>query len=142
MSKVGMVTGGISPHGLAAAAALGEVAARTIIRPPVTNQISDVEAANEVYNHLLPDRLCIERDSPFFTNLGSHVGVRIDGQEVQNAVEYSVKEGWIREATPGADGKVNAEAARKATKRFGVVSVYWRMTPSRQVRRQLARVGK
>ncbi len=46
----------------------------------------------------LPDRLCIQQDSPYFdeTVFSHDVGIRFNGKEKTNVVEYCISEGWIR----------------------------------------------
>lgn len=90
----------------------------------------------------LPNRLSIEKNSPFYTNCGAYVLVMLDGHEVRHCVEYNVEMGWVRVGNPDSNGRVNAWSAAKAEKQFGKVEVSWRYKPSRQVRRQIARIGK
>lgn len=89
----------------------------------------------------LPDRLSIMRSSKFYTNCGSYVGVKLDGDEQEHVVEFCVSEGWVKIGEPGADGKVSLWAAENAEKASGEVETFWKMQPSRQVRRQFARLG-
>lgn len=88
----------------------------------------------------IPRRLSIERSSPYYTNAGVHVGVILDGVLHDHCVEFSVVEGWVRVAKPGPDGKVTQYSVQRAEKKFGKVEVFWKSQPSRQVRRQLARL--
>lgn len=88
----------------------------------------------------LPLRLSIERGSPYYCAAAAVVGVTLNGEELPGVVEYSVNMGFIRVAKPDADGRVSAYAAKNAEQRWGKVCVFWRGSPSRQVRRQLARV--
>lgn len=88
----------------------------------------------------LPLRLSIERDSPYYCAAAAVVGVTLNGVEYPGVVEYSVNMGFVRIAKPDADGRVSAYAAKNAEQRLGKVCVFWRGSPSRQVRRQLARV--
>jgi hypothetical protein len=48
----------------------------------------------------LPDRLCVDPDSPYYNEqvLTRDVGIRFDGKEKTNVEEYCVSEGWIRVA--------------------------------------------
>jgi hypothetical protein len=45
-----------------------------------------------------PDRLSLDPRSEFYdeTLLGRGVGIKFNGQEKTNVIEYSVSEGWIR----------------------------------------------
>lgn len=87
----------------------------------------------------LPNRLSIDRSSPYYTNCGAYVGVKIDGEEAPNCIEFCVSGGWVR---LGTNAQVTRAEVRDAPKRFGKVEVYWRATPSRQVRRQIARLAR
>ncbi|MCS6892254.1 MAG: DUF3297 family protein [Rhodovarius sp.] len=46
----------------------------------------------------LPDRLSADPDSPFYNAalLARGVGIRFNGQEKTNVVEYCISEGWVR----------------------------------------------
>ena len=48
----------------------------------------------------LPDRLSLDPRSPHFDQeiLERGVGIRFNGQEKTNVIEYSISEGWIRVA--------------------------------------------
>lgn len=91
----------------------------------------------------IPGRLSIERSSPYYTSCGGYIGVRLDGEDVNGRViEYSVALGWVRLAGVEAIGRPLSRAdIAAAQKHFGKVETYWRMAPSRQVRRQLARIA-
>src|SRR5947208_5853212 len=45
-----------------------------------------------------PDRLSLDPRSEFYDEalLGRGVGIRFNGQEKTNVIEYSISEGWIR----------------------------------------------
>jgi hypothetical protein len=47
-----------------------------------------------------PDRLSLDPRSPYFDEalLNRGVGIKFNGQEKTNVIEYSVSEGWIRVA--------------------------------------------
>lgn len=47
-----------------------------------------------------PDRLSLDPRSPYFDEalLSRGVGIRFNGKEKTNVVEYSISEGWIRVA--------------------------------------------
>lgn len=51
-------------------------------------------------NIALPDRLSLDPRSDYFdeTLLSRGVGIKFNGQEKTNVIEYSVSEGWIRVA--------------------------------------------
>jgi hypothetical protein len=48
----------------------------------------------------LPDRLSLDPRSPYFDGelLKNPVGIKFNGQEKTNVIEYCVPEGWIRVA--------------------------------------------
>jgi hypothetical protein len=87
----------------------------------------------------LPNRLSIDRNSPHYTNCGAFVGVKIDGEEAPNCIEFCVSEGWVR---LGSGGAVTRAEVKHAERKYGKVEVYWRSPPSRQVRRQMARMAR
>ena len=87
----------------------------------------------------LPNRLSIDRSSPYYTNCGGYVGVKIDGEEAPNCIEFCVSEGWLR---LGTTAQVTRAEVRDAPRKYGKVEVYWRAPPSRQVRRQIARMAR
>lgn len=89
-----------------------------------------------------PDRVSIERSSRFYTNCGAYLAVLIDGEPATHCVEYCVSGGWVRLGTADPSGRVSASAAARAEKKFGVVDVAWKFKPSRQVRRQMERIGR
>jgi Protein of unknown function (DUF3297) len=47
-----------------------------------------------------PDRLSLDPRSPFYDEalLSRGVGIKFNGQEKTNVIEYSISEGWIRVA--------------------------------------------
>lgn len=91
----------------------------------------------------IPDRLSIERGSRFYTSVGGYVGVRLNGEDVNGrVVEFCTSEGWARLVDPSLSGKpLGRLEVESATRHNGVVETYWRMQPSRQIRRQLARIA-
>ena len=48
----------------------------------------------------MPDRLSLDPRSPHFDEdvLGRGVGIKFNGQEKTNVIEYSISEGWIKVA--------------------------------------------
>jgi hypothetical protein len=93
----------------------------------------------------IPDRLSVDRRSKFFVHVGPLIGVRVNGEEAYNVVEFCVSEGWIKIGTI-VDGKLKREYAGGPiiTRDLFDVTVepYWRAPPSRQVRRQLRRLSR
>ncbi len=57
----------------------------------------------------LPDRLCVNPNSPFYDEevLANGIGIKFDGKEKTNVEEYCISEGWIK------------VSAGKARDRFG-----------------------
>ena len=58
----------------------------------------------------LPDRLCIEQDSPHYNEavFAHEIGILFNGKEKTNVVEYCMSEGWIRaEAGKAKDRRGN-----------------------------------
>lgn len=77
----------------------------------------------------IPDRVCVERSSRYYVGgIGRMLGVLIDGKEYKDVIEYSVSGGWAR-----IRGQTEAV--------YGTIAPYWHTPPSRQVRRQLARMS-
>ena len=73
----------------------------------------------------LPDRLCINPDSPYHdeTVLERGVGILFDGKEKTNVDEYCVSEGWIKVTA----GKARDRHGNAMTiKLKGVVEPYFR----------------
>jgi hypothetical protein len=89
----------------------------------------------------LPNRLSIDRSSPYHTSCGAYVGVKIDGAEAPNCIEFCVSEGWVRLGN-ATGARVSQHEIQSAPKQCGKVEVYWKATPSRQVRRQMARLAR
>lgn len=97
------------------------------VEPPVPNPI--------------PDRLSIDRQSRYYTPHGGYVGVRLDGNDVSGrVVEFCVFEGWVRLADSPPGTKLTYQQVKDAQKKHGKVETFWRMEPSRQIRRQFARM--
>lgn len=118
-------------------------AAATALAAIPPRQKGKTVAAEPMPDDGLPDRLSIERSSRFYTSCGGHVGVRLDGEDVNGrVVEFCKSEGWARLVDPALSGKaLSALEVKGAVRHNGVVETYWRMTPSRQIRRQLARIS-
>lgn len=102
-----------------------------------------------------PPRLCIETNSRFFGAAAPVVGVKLNGEVVSEVVEYQVGRevegrppinGWVRVGHRQASGRLarsNIKGEQFATTTlYGTVEPYFRVEVSRQMRRQLQRVGK
>lgn len=105
-------------------------------------QMLETQHAHSAAEHPLPNRLSAERSSPYFTNAGALIGCKLDGEDVTGrVVEYNVVMGWVRLLPAHLAGQpVDPFTMKQAGKTFGKVEPYWRTTPSRQVRRQIARI--
>jgi hypothetical protein len=74
----------------------------------------------------LPDRLCVNPNSPFYNEdvLSHGIGIKFDGKEKTNVEEYCVSEGWIKVSA----GKARDRAGNPMTiKLKGVVEPYFRL---------------
>lgn len=135
MSRRGYVGGvALAAAALAATPAVEASIKRVYDDPP--------EPEPEVDNEGIPGHLSVDRQSRFYTSAGSYVGVRFNGEDVSGrVVEYSRDGGWVRLANVKPGDPVTPHDVRTAPKSLGTVETYWRMKPSRQIRRQLARIG-
>lgn len=107
---------------------------------PDRAEVASVEPPND--GEGLPNRLSIDRSSRFYTSAGVVVGLVFDGQDVTGrVVEFDRAGGWVRLANVLPGKTVSSHDVRTAPKSFGKVQPYWRANPSRQIRRQLARIG-
>jgi hypothetical protein len=73
---------------------------------------------------VLPDRLCVDPDSPFHDAdvLAKGIGVRFKGEEKTNVEEYCVSEGWVRLAV----GKTVDRRGKQLTIKYsGTVEPYF-----------------
>lgn len=115
------------------------------------------EGDERIDAELLPPRISIENQSKFFCLAAAGVvGVRLDGREVDECVEYCVGEGedfsgkplngWVRVGNRMTSGKLQRSAVKgeqfATTTLYGKVEPFFKVKPSRQVRRQIARIGK
>lgn len=93
-----------------------------------------------------PDRVSISRSSShYYPMIGLYLGVRINGEERKDVVEYCASEGWakIGEKDDKGDIKTDWKGNPKSTTKYDVhVAPYWKERPSRQVRRAMLRAGK
>ena len=90
----------------------------------------------ETHSDTPPDRLSLDPRSEYFdeTLLSRGVGIKFNGQEKTNVIEYSISEGWIRVAagrsrdrygqpmTLKLNGKVEPYFERPAQDEEGVAS--------------------
>lgn len=117
------------------------------IAPQQTGKTAAMERRFEVIESDLPDRLCLEQNSRFFSTSCSFVGCVVNGEDSSDVVEYCASERWVRLAVRDETGKIRRDRERwphgLLTTRLDDADVkpYWRKTPSRQVRRALRRLG-
>ena len=73
----------------------------------------------------IPDRLSIDRESPFYdaAALDRGVGIRFNGKERNDVCEYSVSEGWV---LVGAGKTLDRHGKPLMIKLKGVVEAYFR----------------
>ena len=132
MTKIAIIEGTAAHLAIAAASMM----------PAVEESIHKTyESRPGEFDEGVPDRISVERGSPFFTSCGAYLKVLFDGEEVPNCIEFCISGGWARFGN-SAGNRVTLQEARTAPRRYGVVDVFWRAPPSRQVRRQLARIGR
>ena len=72
-----------------------------------------------------PDRLCVNRRSPFYDGalLDRGIGVRFNGVERHNVEEYCVSEGWVRLAV---GNRVDRRGKQLTIKLQGPVEPYFK----------------
>jgi hypothetical protein len=72
-----------------------------------------------------PNHLSIDPNSPFFNEevLRRDVGIRFNGAEKTNVLEYNVAEGWVRVEVPTAKDRRGNPMAIKLS---GTVEPYFR----------------
>lgn len=73
-----------------------------------------------------PNHLSIDPRSPFYSEeaLSRDVGIRFNGVEKTNVVEYDVEEGWVRVEVPTAKDRRGNPMAIKVN---GTVEPYFRL---------------
>ena len=73
-----------------------------LVDPPRASPLAALPMADtpEAQPDAPPDRLSLDPRSPWFDEalLSRGVGIRFNGQEKTNVVEYCISEGWIRVA--------------------------------------------
>lgn len=120
----------------------GDLRKHAILDPALVN--ADLEKGEIVVLAQMaaefPDRISIERRSPFYDSVVENLGVRIDGIEQDSVVEYCVSEGWARIGERDHRGKLVWEYDHYRSRRVEGVQIepYWRKPLSRQQRRSLA----
>jgi hypothetical protein len=75
-----------------------------------------------------PDRLSLDPRSDFYDEalLGRGVGIKFNGQEKTNVIEYSISEGWIRVAAGRSRDRYGQPMTIKLT---GQVEPYFENPP-------------
>lgn len=79
----------------------------------------------------IPDRVSLERKSPFFKPLEFCKGlsVKIDGVEQQRVVEFCISGGWARRYVVDAAGNIVKDVIgynARIKRVFGKIEVKWR----------------
>jgi len=89
----------------------------------------------EVSNDTPPDRLSLDPRSDYFdeTLLNRGVGIRFNGQEKTNVIEYSVSEGWIRIAAGRSRDRYGQPMTIKLQ---GTVEPYFEKPPEDEAREE------
>jgi len=75
-----------------------------------------------------PDRLSLDPRSPYFDEdlLSRGVGIKFNGQEKTNVIEYSISEGWIRIAAGRSRDRYGQPMTIKLQ---GAVEPYYERSP-------------
>ena len=75
-----------------------------------------------------PDRLSLDPRSPYFDEdlLSRGVGIKFNGQEKTNVIEYSISEGWIRVAAGRSRDRYGQPMTIKLQ---GAVEPYYERSP-------------
>ena len=91
----------------------------------------------EVSNDTPPDRLSLDPRSDYFDEslLSRGVGIRFNGQEKTNVIEYSVSEGWIRVAAGRSRDRYGQPMTIKLQ---GTVEPYFEKPPEGEAREEEA----
>jgi Protein of unknown function (DUF3297) len=86
-------------------------------------------------NDTPPDRLSLDPRSDYFdeTLLNRGVGIRFNGQEKTNVIEYSVSEGWIRVAAGRSRDRYGQPMTIKLQ---GTVEPYFEKPPEGEAREE------
>ena len=87
-----------------------------------------------------PDRLSLDPRSPYFDEdlLSRGVGIKFNGQEKTNVIEYSISEGWIRVAAGRSRDRYGQPMTIKLQ---GKVEPYYERSPEGDVQEGEASEG-
>ena len=76
---------------------------------------------------LIPDRVSMDIASQFYRSDYRQLGLKIDGREVQNCVEFCISEGWARLYINDSRGQPKQERGKfVAVRKHGKIEPYWR----------------
>jgi hypothetical protein len=76
---------------------------------------------------LIPDRVSLEKDSPFYVEHWPKIGVKFDGRERDDVQEYCIIEGWIKRFVRNSRGEFMKERGKnRVLKQHGTVEAYLR----------------
>ncbi len=74
----------------------------------------------------MPDPVSAHQTDPHFSPWAHSIQVKLDGHVIQDCVEASAKEGWIKVFVRGADGDLVVRDERFVTEvRHGIVELSW-----------------
>jgi len=75
----------------------------------------------------LPDRVSVNRSSPYYYRYCNYIGVRFDGQEQSKVVECCVSEGWVQCYVETEEGiQIERDQYVLGPRWYGKVELYWR----------------
>lgn len=132
---------------------IGTIAHAAMLAAGAQNQLGDVEVQKigeektkeriPLPQGEFPDRLSIERGSRYYSSACEFIGVNIDGVESKNIVAYHCSGRTARVAIrtengsliPDGRGGYKSEVVNDVD-----IEVFWRVQPSRQVKRALRRM--
>jgi hypothetical protein len=112
---------------LAAASAAVGIAARQSGKTEAMEQ--------EIKPKIIPDRVSIEQDSPFYWPEYAHLGVLLNGRDSGHVVEFCKSEGWARVCQRDRQGRMKRDSkGRPITVTLQTkVEPYWRETAASDV---------
>jgi len=76
----------------------------------------------------IPDRVCVDADSPYFFTDYKRLGVKFDGVDRPDDIrEFCISGGWVRKELRMANGRLKMERGKVSTVRMvGKVEPYWK----------------
>jgi len=101
-----------------------------------TSTRSEDRVVHVTTNEPVPDRVCLDKNSPYFDGRYKRLGVKFNGVDRDNDVqEYCRSEGWLRVRIRNGKGRfiINPDGSYKIARIEGVVEPYWRKLAPAQV---------